>query len=366
MTPIGIYLHVPFCAAKCPYCDFYSMPAAPEVQDQYTKGIIQRIESYSDSHLPADTVYFGGGTPGLLGAERLGRILSAVRRSFDLAPDAEVTVETNPGCGDDALFDGLAAAGVTRISLGLQSANADELRLLGRRHTAKDAARAVELAHRAGIENVSLDLMIATPGQTQESLRQSIAFCAHTGASHVSAYLLKIESGTDYGRRQDTLDLPGEDEVCDLYETACTELERLGYAQYEISNFSRPGRESRHNLKYWRCEEYLGFGPAAHSFFEGRRFFFPRDLGAFLRGDPPVDDGEGGDFEEFAMLALRLCEGLREDACRERFGHPIPAQVRRKAVPLERAGCCRVTPEGISLTRAGFLVSNAVIGALLL
>ena len=126
--------------------------------------------------MPADTVYFGGGTPGLLGAERLGRILSAVRESFDLAPDAEVTVETNPGCGDDALFDGLAAAGVTRVSLGLQSANADELRLLGRRHTAEDAARAVELAHRAGIGNVSLDLMIATPGQTRESLRQSIAF----------------------------------------------------------------------------------------------------------------------------------------------------------------------------------------------
>lgn len=366
MTPLGLYLHVPFCAAKCPYCDFYSMPAAPDVQDRYTESMIQRIESYSESHLPADTVYFGGGTPGLLGAERLGRILAAVRRSFDLAPDAEVTVETNPGCGDDSLFPGLAAAGVTRISLGLQSANADELRLLGRRHTAEDAARAVELAHRAGIGNVSLDLMIATPGQTQEGLQRSIAFCAQAGASHVSAYLLKIEPGTDYGRRKDTLNLPGEDAVCDLYETACAKLERLGYAQYEISNFAQPGRESRHNLKYWRCEEYLGFGPAAHSFFEGRRFFFPRDLGAFLRGDPPVDDGAGGDFEEFAMLALRLCEGLREDACRARFGHSIPPQVRRKAVPLERVGYCRVTPEGISLTRAGFLVSNAVIGELLL
>lgn len=365
MTPLGLYLHVPFCASKCPYCDFYSLRGRENDWDVYTDCIISRIKSYQDLNLPADTVYFGGGTPGLLGAKRLGRMLAAVREAFALAADAEVTVETNPGVGDESLFPGLAAAGVTRLSLGLQSANADELRQLGRIHTAEQAARAVELAHRAGIGNVSLDLMIATPGQTRESLLRSVRFCAEAGASHVSAYLLKIEPGTVFAKRRDKLSLPDEDEVCALYEAACESLESLGYAQYEISNFAQPGRESRHNLKYWRCEEYLGFGPAAHSFFRGQRFYFPRDLASFLAGGAPADDGPGGDFDEFAMLALRLAEGLREDSCLARFGHPIPQAVRRRAAPLEGAGYCRVTPEGIVLTRAGFLVSNAVIGALL-
>ena len=365
MTPLGLYVHVPFCASKCPYCDFYSLRRGEEEWDHYTDCIIDRIKSYQELHLPADTVYFGGGTPGLLGAGRLGRILGAVRESFALAPGAEVTVETNPGLGDESLFPGLAAAGVTRLSLGLQSANEGELRQLGRRHTAQDAARAVELAHRAGIGNVSLDLMIATPGQTQESLLRSVRFCAQAGASHVSAYLLKIEPGTVYERRQNSLALPDEDTVCELYEAACGELEALGYAQYEISNFARPGLEGRHNLKYWRCEEYLGFGPAAHSFFRGRRFYFPRDLAGFLAGGEPADDGPGGDFEEFVMLALRLTEGLREDRCLARFGHGIPRELRQRAAPLARAGYCRVDEAGVSLTRTGFLVSNAVIGELL-
>lgn len=365
MTPLGIYVHIPFCASKCPYCDFYSLRQGEDAWENYTNCIIKRIKSYQEQALPADTVYFGGGTPGLIGAGRIGRILAAVRESFALGPGAEITVETNPGVGGEALFDGLAAAGVTRLSLGLQSANEGELRLLGRRHTAQDAARAVELAHRAGIRNVSLDLMIATPGQTRESLLASARFCAQAGASHVSAYLLKIEPGTVYHERRDSLDLPDEDEVCDLYEAACEELERLGYAQYEISNFARPGFESRHNLKYWRCEEYLGFGPAAHSFFRRRRFYFPRDLDRFLAGGEPADDGPGGSFEEFAMLALRLTEGLSEERCRARFGYGIPAELRRRAAPLARAGYCRVSPEGIALTRTGFLVSNAVLAELL-
>ena len=366
MTPLGIYVHVPFCASKCPYCDFYSLRQGEDAWEAYTNCIIERIKSYQERALPVDTVYFGGGTPGLIGAGRIGRILDAVRESFRVQPGAEVTVETNPGVGDESLFPGLAAAGVTRISLGLQSANADELRQLGRIHTAEQAARAVELAHRAGIGNVSLDLMIATPGQTEESLVRSARFCREAGASHVSAYLLKIEPGTVYHERRDSLDLPDEDGVCGLYEAACSELERLGYGQYEISNFARPGLESRHNLKYWRCEEYLGFGPAAHSFFEGRRFYFPRDLSGFLAGGEPVDDGPGGDFEEFAMLALRLTEGLREERCRERFGHGIPQELRRRAAVLARGGYCRVPAEGVALTRAGFLVSNAVLAKLLL
>ena len=364
-NPIGLYLHVPFCDAKCPYCDFYSMRGSTEDWERYTESIISHLYDYQDRNLAVDSVYFGGGTPSLLGAERLGRMLEAVRGAFALSPEAEITVEVNPTREPGRFFEGLAEAGVTRVSIGLQSAQAAELRALGRRHTAEQAAHAVALAHRAGIANVSLDLMLAVPGQTVESLRESVRFCAQAGVTHVSAYLLKIEPGTAFYARRETLPLPDEDGTCDLYLEACAELEACGFAQYEISNFALPGFESRHNLKYWRCEEYLGLGPAAHSFLDGRRFYYPRDLAGFLRGDPPVADGPGGGFDEFAMLALRLTEGLREESFRVRFGYPIPEAMRRRAAPLGRAGYCRVSPEGIALTRTGFLVSNAVIGELL-
>ena len=192
-NPIGLYLHVPFCDAKCPYCDFYSMRGSTEDWERYTESIISHLYDYQDRNLAVDSVYFGGGTPSLLGAERLGRMLEAVRGAFALSPEAEITVEVNPTREPGRFFEGLAEAGVTRVSIGLQSAQAAELRALGRRHTAEQAAHAVALAHRAGIANVSLDLMLAVPGQTVESLRESVRFCAQAGVTHVSAYLLKIE-----------------------------------------------------------------------------------------------------------------------------------------------------------------------------
>ncbi len=365
-SPIGLYLHVPFCDGKCPYCDFYSMRAGGMKLRQYMDALLRRIRSFQGRGIALDTVYFGGGTPSLLGDKRLARLLGAVRESFALAPGAEITVEVNPTREPGRLYQGLREAGVNRISLGLQSAQDGELRLLGRRHTAAQAARAVEAARQAGFSNISLDLMLATPGQTEDSLRRSIQFCGELGVEHVSAYLLKIEPGTEFHQRQASLSLPGEDETAARYLLACRELEAAGYAQYEISNFARPGFPSRHNLKYWHCEEYLGLGPSAHSFFEGRRFYYPRSLTQFLLEEPPVQDGEGGGFEEFAMLALRLTEGLREDRCQARFGHPIPAAMRARAEPLARAGYCALSPEGIRLTRQGFLVSNSVISRLIL
>lgn len=365
MEPAGLYLHIPFCRGKCPYCDFYSMHADDACMDTYMQALLAALNGWAaKAGRVADTLYFGGGTPSLLGRARLESLVRAARVCFGLR-DAEITVECNPSDADGRLFEVLAGAGVNRVSLGLQSAVEEERRALGRRAGVEQAQACIRLARAAGIQNLSLDLMLGIPGQTQESLRRSVAFCAQAGVTHVSAYLLKIEEGTAFARRRDTLQLPDEDTVCDLYEQACTMLEQAGFRQYEISNFARHGFESRHNLKYWNAEEYLGIGASAHSFFEGKRFYYPRDWNAFVRGCAPVLDGPGGSFEEYAMLRLRLTEGLREELVRQRYGHGIPEGLRAAA---QRLGCYGVLEQdagAIRLTRKGFLLSNTVIGELL-
>ncbi len=369
MKPIGVYIHVPFCTQKCPYCDFYSLTDLQRMDD-YTASVIKQIEQYGERlQRQADTLYFGGGTPSVLGAQRLCRIIDAVRKQFGLH-GAEITVEVNPGAELDGLFAALAERGVNRVSVGMQSAQEQELRLLGRTHTAVQAREAVTAAHRAGIDNVSMDLMAGISRQTQESLKDSALFCAESGASHISAYLLKIEPETPYGKRREQLVLPDDDETGDLYLCMVEELERLGYTQYEISNFAGKGadgalRTSRHNLKYWLCEEYLGLGPAAHSFLQGERFYFSRNLVAFLNGEEPIFDGVGGDREEFAMLALRLTQGLTETLWQERFGQAMPQKYYRWARKYQAAGLVHVTGAGFSLTPQGFLVSNLLLGELL-
>lgn len=309
-------------------------------------------------------MYFGGGTPSLLGAERICRIVEAARRAFGLE-NAEITVEANPGDDLSEFFRDVRAAGVNRLSLGLQSADEKELELLGRRHTAVQAAHCISQAQSAGLDNISLDLMLAVQGQTEESLRRSVEFCARAGARHVSAYLLKIEPGTAYYKNRETLRLPDEDEAANLYLLACEELERYGFHQYEISNFAKDGCKSRHNLKYWRCEEYLGFGPAAHSFYNEKRFYRKRSIGAFLKGEMALPEGPGGDFEEFAMLAMRLTEGLTDARCLERFGHPIPSRMKAAARRYQSAGLTVCGENGFSLTPRGFLVSNLLIEEIL-
>lgn len=333
--------------------------------DDYTESIINRIDSYGERiGRRADTLYFGGGTPNLLGAARLNRILAAARRRFGLQ-DAEITAEVNPSADPGAFFRELRAGGFNRLSIGLQSADDGELRLLGRGHTAAQAAQAAEAARKAGFENLSLDLMLAVQSQTEESLARSVAFCEALGARHVSAYLLQIEPGTAYAKNRERLDLPGEEKAAALYLLAVSELEKRGFQQYEISNFAKPGFESRHNLKYWHCEEYLGIGPSAHSFVGGRRFHCERSLRGFLRGDPPVSDGGGGDFEESAMLRLRLTEGLTDAGCTARFGHPVPERMKAAARLYEKDGLTACAENGFHFTPKGFLVSDALTAEIL-
>jgi putative oxygen-independent coproporphyrinogen III oxidase len=363
--PFGLYLHVPFCDGKCPYCDFYSLPAGGEKMDRYTRRVMEALGSYAGRYgRRADTLYFGGGTPNLLGTERLSAILARAKECFGL-DGAEITVEVNPAEDLRGFLQEIRAAGANRLSIGLQSANGDELSLLGRRHTAAQAKKTVAYAQNAGFDNLSLDLMLAIQKQTKESLLYSIDFCADAGIQHLSAYLLKIEPDTVYGKKKETLCVPDDDEASGLYLFACEELEKRGFHQYEISNFAKPGFESRHNLKYWRCEEYLGIGPAAHSFMEGKRFYYPRSLSGFLEGGEPVPDGEGGGFEEYAMLALRLTEGLTDEGCRERFGTGLPARMLKAAKLYEKGGLTVCTDSGFRFTPRGFLVSNMLTAEIL-
>lgn len=365
VTPFGLYIHVPFCDGKCPYCDFYSLPVSEEQMDRYTRRMLEALGAYAEQYpRPADTLYFGGGTPSLLGAKRLSALIARAKECFGL-DSAEITVEVNPAEDLSGFLKDIRVVGANRLSIGLQSANEDELALLGRRHTAEQAKKAVRDAQSAGFDNISLDLMLAIQKQTRESLLRSIEFCADAGVQHISAYLLKIEPNTVYGKKKETLCVPDDDAAGDLYLFACEELEKRGFHQYEISNFAKPDCESRHNLKYWRCEEYLGIGPAAHSFMEGKRFYYKRNFSEFLGGAQPVPDGDGGGFEEYAMLALRLTEGLTDKGCRARFGGKLPERLLRAARLYEKGGLTVCGDGGFHFTPKGFLVSNMLTAEIL-
>jgi len=341
VTNPSLYIHIPFCRSKCPYCDFYSL-CDLSLQEAF----VQRCLSILHPHEPPwRTAYIGGGTPSVLAPALLARLLAAI----DCA--GEFTIECNPASVTPEFCRAIAEGGINRVSLGVQSIVPAERRALGRSGDAAQIARALALLHAEGMDNLSLDVMLGIPGQSIESLTQTLEFCARH-ARHISAYLLKIEPGTPFAAHPPQ-NLPEEDAQAALYLHACGWLEAHGFAQYEISNFAIPGYESQHNLNYWRCGEYHAVGPAAHGFTHGRRWHYPRDLDAFLRGEPPIDDGPGGDFEERAMLALRLTEGFRLPSAR------MIEQARK--LP----GLVQVNRTRINLTREGFLLSNTVIGKLL-
>lgn len=364
MKPIGLYIHVPFCLSKCPYCDFYSLAKPTDDDlDAYTARVCAVMDEWA-ARLPereADTLYFGGGTPALLGGERLAAVIERARARFGLA-DAEITLEANPADDLRDTFAAFVAAGGNRLSLGMQSACVGELAVLGRRHTPADVERTVADARNAGLGNISLDVMLGIAEQTEATARQSAKVAAAFGAAHVSAYLLKVEPNTPYGRCAPPL--PDEDATADLYLAAMDELDSLGYRQYEISNTALVGRESRHNLKYWKSEPYLGIGPAASSCLGGRRFAYPRDLTGFMNGAEPFDEPSGtipvGSPTEYALLRLRLTEGISAADYAARFGEPIPLAWRERAEVLPST-LVRQDAAGIRLTREGFLLSNTLL-----
>lgn len=375
METIGLYLHVPFCLSKCPYCDFYSLRYTPGAAERYTGALLRAIDaaaqrfSPAGTRLAADSVYFGGGTPVLLGAEALSRLLERLSQRFELLPGCEVTLEANPAALRLEELCRLRQAGFGRISMGVQAADDRQLRTLGRLHTFQQAVDSVTLCRQAGFENLSVDLMLATPGQTADSISLFAQTFAQLEVPHISGYLLTVEDGTPFARRHIQDQCPDEEQTRLLYLHAAETLAAHGWQQYEISNFARPGWESRHNLRYWDCRPYLGLGPSAHSFFGGERFFFPRDLEAFCTAENPlellVSDGPGGDFFEYAMLRLRLVQGLRFADCARRYPQVDLAPLLRRSALLEQHGLVERDPQRLRLTREGFLLSNAVIVELL-
>ena len=371
MKPIGIYIHIPFCTKKCPYCDFYSVKPwdkyenGENIIENFTEALCKEIETKAKMlKKNVDTIYFGGGTPSLIGIKNINRILNTVYKFFNVL-NPEITIELNPSCHKFLDFLELKKTGVNRISIGMQSINETELLNLGRAHTPFDVNKALFKVKNAGFKNISLDVMIATPNQKEQDLLNTLEFCTENSVSHISVYLLKIEKNTKFFKIKNFLSLPNEESEARLYLFASSFLALKGYKHYEISNFCKNGMESKHNLKYWNADEYLGFGPSAHSFINGERFFYQRDIKKFIEKPCTVLDGKGGGKEEYSMLRLRLCEGLKEAEYKKKFGEPIPAEFYKRAQKYVSPGLVDISKEGISLTDKGFLLSNLLIPRIL-
>lgn len=366
MSNPGIYIHVPFCKSKCAYCDFYSYRADDITKERYTAALVSQIENCEVrlSSCP-DTVYFGGGTPSLLGGKNIAKILSAVKKRFSVN-FGEVTVECNPA---DLLRDEfmiMADAGVNRISLGVQSAVDNELIALSRRHGFDDVIRTVSDIKNAGIDNISVDLMLGIPHQNFESLDKSIASMLSLGPKHISCYMLKIEPDTPFGKADaKTLDLPDDDTVADMYIHTSEVLESNGFEHYEISNFAKGGFRSRHNVKYWNSDEYLGFGPAAHSFVGGKRFFYERDTEKYITSPTVISDGTGGDEQEYVMLRLRLSDGLVFEDFENKYSKKLPEGINKIFSKYAQQGYMIFDEKHAALTVKGFLVSNTIISEII-
>ena len=367
---LGLYIHIPFCKAKCAYCDFYSLAHSEEKMDAYTAALLRHLEEVAPraAGMQVDTVYFGGGTPSYLGTARLIRILQTVQRRYDVTRDAEITLEANPdSAGDWRALRKLRRAGFNRLSLGVQSTDDELLRRIGRVHTYEQVQQAVTAARKAKLTNLSLDLIYGLPGQTMEDWQRTLAGAVALGPEHLSCYGLKLEEGTPLWQQRQALTLPDDDAQADMYLYTVAALSEAGYGQYEISNFARAGRESRHNLKYWRMQEYAGFGPGAHSDFGGVRYGYVRDLDAYIAGrlvlaEAETDGTLARDFE-YVMLSLRTAEGIDRRTFENRYRQRFEA-MERLFVQYEQAGLAQRTEGGWRLTPRGFLVSNSIIVAL--
>ena len=363
----GIYVHVPFCLRKCPYCSFYSKPYDAETASRYVEAICRNIAANQGRGISADTLYFGGGTPSLLDTKQVEMIVNECCKVF-LLDNAEITLEANPCSVDEEKLRGYRAAGVNRISFGIQSADDKRLGFLGRLHDYGKAVEAVENAVNAGFENISADIMLGAAGEDTESLKKTIDSICAMPVRHISSYMLKIEEGTAFDNDKTKSLIADDDLMSDLYLTAVESFEKHGFRQYEISNFCMEGYESRHNNKYWTGEDYLGFGAAAHSFFDGVRYFCPPDTEAFINAplqprevtEQSVDRGE-----EYILLGLRLCKGIMLDRIAGYFGSTSADRFSVLAKEYARHGLAVFENGVLRLTPKGFLVSNGIISQLI-
>ena len=372
---LGLYLHIPFCRSKCDYCDFYSLAGQDDRMDDYQKALLQQILDTAPraKKQVVNSVYIGGGTPTWYGEKRLLELLAAVKKRFTLSKDVEVTLEANPDSVDEKMLRRLRRAGVNRLSMGMQSACDKELACVHRPHTFKQVEQAVKAARNAKIKNLNLDLIYGLPGQTEESWRASVEAALALEPEHLSCYGLTVEEGTPLARRVAEGEvLPSDDEQAERYLWTVARLAQAGLEQYEVSNFSRTGYQSRHNLKYWMGRPYVGLGAAAHSDFGGCRYSFVRDLEGYIRG--VLGDGKLLDDmdeiprrergSEYLMLRLRTTHGVEEwEYRREYYMNFDP--LASKLSEYEQKGWAVQTGRRWHFTPEGFLLSNRLIGELM-
>lgn len=371
-TPLGIYIHIPFCRSKCQYCDFYSLTTKEDaLMDGYLWAVCKHIReagALAPNHI-VDTVYFGGGTPSFFGADALSTILSTVRKSFDVAHDAEITFECNPDSVSDKLLRRLRNEGFNRVSMGVQCDDDEILKKLGRPHNYAQAVAAVQRIRKAGFRNLSLDLMYGLPGQSLSAWEKTVKNVLALKPEHISCYGLKVEEGTPLYEYQQYCNLADDDTQADMYLSAIDTLRQHGYRQYEISNFCKKGAVSRHNLKYWNGGEYLGFGPDAASDFGGYRYTAVRDLQAYIdgikNGGQVMEDVQEISTRErageYLMLRLRTVSGLDPKVYEKKFLLPF-APLEKALEGFKQRGLAVHTYDGRwHLTPMGFLLSNQII-----
>ena len=372
MRSLGLYLHIPFCVAKCRYCDFCSSPAGEDIRRAYVAALCREITSNAQSaeDYVVDTVFFGGGTPSLLAPDCFLEIADTLRKHYAIAPDVEWTAEANPATVDEEKLAAMRRAGINRLSIGMQSAKDNELAALGRAHCARDLYTAVSAARAAGFDNFNLDLMFGIPHQTKESFADTLDTAIGLAPTHLSVYSLQIEEGTPFYAERDTLPLPSEDEEGEMSDLLLEKTAAAGYLRYEISNYARAGYECRHNLRYWQMKDYLGFGIAAHSLLGDRRFYNREDLTAYLR-DPLALRAEEELLStaereyETVMLGLRTAAGLDDNAFREAFGYGFFEKYGERLAPFAAAGLVLREAPRTALNARGMALSNTILSKIL-
>lgn len=365
--PIGLYVHIPFCASKCAYCDFASYAGREADIPRYIDAVVREIErrGAETGHPRADTIFLGGGTPSLLNESQVTRVLGALTEAFPSEEDAEITCECNPGTLSPPFTQALREAGVNRLSLGAQASQTRLLHLIGRPHDWQQVTTSVEVARRTGFDNINLDLMFGLPSQALSDLQETLQAAMALSPTHLSCYSLIVEEGTPIYRdiASGRLALPDEDLDRQMYELARQTLTEHGFQQYEISNFARDGYECRHNLGCWTRVPYLGFGSAAHSFFDQRRSMNPAQIDAYLAGDDPTMERiseEDAQFESI-MLGLRITRGVKDDDFTRMHGLTIRDAFGEKLDKPIAEGLLQWHEGALRLTRLGMDLQDSVL-----
>ncbi len=370
---LGIYVHIPFCIQKCKYCDFCSFSKKDDsIKRKYADTLVKNIEAYSAYFADrcVDSIFFGGGTPTCLKTDDLCRILKCINSQYNVSNDAEITIECNPATADRKDFSALKKSGFNRLSLGLQSVHDNELSALGRIHSFEQFKQTFFDARLAGIENINVDLMYGIPFQTKNSFEETLKTLIEISPEHISAYALKIEPGTYFFENIKSLSLPDEDEEYEMYKLADQMLSAAGYEHYEISNYAKNAKRSRHNVKYWSLDDYIGFGVAAHSLINGARYSVGNSINDYISSPISYYDveeqlKENDIIEEYIMMRLRLKDGFSTEEFRKRFSSAIEEKYIERMKPFIKSGHIIVSNGSYSLSTDGMYVSNYILSEIL-